>query len=257
MGELTMAAISIRHAFLSIFMKSFQTSCDSKPATCSAGSRCYISPARGIVVILALLTVSMSAQSAANFKKQEPKTPKVEVAAPEANPIKPAEILPSRYVTTEQLPDYVTALSETLTIRKRVTDPFGQYQDPNARPVALPTVAKVKRFAPAQTTPFSDIVRLIKVTTVMPAEKRFLIGTRTITQGDRIPLSFRGKTIKVEVVAVTSSAIDFRNVENGEQASVRLNMLPVGMTPGNDGINAPGMVPDRPDAPINLDAGSL
>jgi hypothetical protein len=151
----------------------------------------------------------------------------------------------------------VKALSEILTIRKRETDPFGQYQDPNARPVVKPTVAKLKRYVPAQATPLSEIVRLIKVTTIMPAEKSFLVGTRTVKQGDRIPLSFRGKTIKVEVAAVTSTSIEFRNMENGEQASVRLNMLPVGMTPGNDGITAPGMVPDRPDAPIDLDAGSL
>lgn len=213
-------------------------------------------PALAFCLLSALLPVHAHAQSAANFKKQAPKAAKTEAATPAAN-AKPAEILPSRYVTTEDLPSYVKSLSEILTIRKRVTDPFGQYQDPDAKPVIKPTVAKLKRFAPVQTTPFSDIVRLIKVTTVMPSEKSFLVGTRTIKQGDQIPLSFRGKQIKVQVAAVTSSTIDFRNVESGEQASVRLNMLPVGMTPGQNGITAPGMVADRPDAPIDLDAGSL
>ena len=237
-------------------MKSLQTSPENRPSICSAGSRRFISPAHGVVAILAFLTVSLTAHSAANFKKPASPAPKAEATAP-AQDSKPTEILPSRYVTADKIPSHLKALSDILTIRKRATDPFGQYQDPNARPIIKPTVAKLKRYTPAQATPFSDIVRLIKVTTVMPAEKSFLVGTRTIKQGDRIPLSFRGKTIKVEVAAVTSNAIEFRNVENGEQASVRLNMLPVGMTPGNNGITAPGMVPDRPDAPIDLDAGSL
>lgn len=213
-------------------------------------------PALAFCLISALLAMPANAQSATNFKKQPAKTTKAEVTTPAPN-AKPAEILPSRYITTEELPSHVKALSEILTIRKRVTDPFGQYQDPDAKPIIKPTVAKLKRPSQVQATPFTDIVRLIKVTTVMPADKSFLVGTRTIKQGDLIPLSFRGKQIKVEVAAVNSSTIDFRNIESGEQASVRLNMLPVGMTPGNNGITAPGMVPDRPDAPIDLDAGSL
>jgi hypothetical protein len=207
-------------------------------------------------MISLLITLPSHAQSAASFNKQPTKTAKAESPAPEMN-AKPAEILASRYVTEEALPSHLKSLGEILSIRKRVTDPFGQYQDPDARPVIKPTVAKLKRYTPSQTTPFSDIVRLIKVTTVMPSEKSFLIGTRTVAEGDRIPLSFRGKTIKVEIAAVTSSSIEFRNTENGDQASLKLNMLPVGMTPGNNGITAPGMAPDAPDAPINLDSGSL
>lgn len=213
-------------------------------------------PLLAICLLSALLPVHAHAQSAANFKKQAPKAAKTEAGTPAAN-AKTAEILPSRYVTKEDLPSYVKSLSEILSIRKRETDPFGQYQDPDAKPVIKPTVTKLKRFAPAQTTPFSDIVRLIKVTTVMPSEKSFLVGTRTIKQGDQIPLSFRGKRIKVQVAEVNSTNIQFRNMESGEMAAVQLNMLPAGMTPGINGITAPGMVPDRADAPIDLDADSL
>ena len=214
-------------------------------------------PALAIFLLSGLLVAHSSAQSAASFTKQAPKPVKAESSAP-APDLKPMDIVPSRYVTGEQLPSYVNALSQILSIRKRDTDPFGQYQDPSARPAVKPKIATLKRYTPAQATPFSDIVRLIKVTTVMPADKSFLVGNRTFSEGDRIPLSFRGKTLKVEVAAVTSSAIEFVNTENGEQASFRLNLLPAGMTLGSDGgITAPGMVPDRPDAPIDLDAGSL
>lgn len=203
-----------------------------------------------------LLAQPARSQSAANFKINTPKAPETEADSP-AKDSKPAEIPASRYVTAENLPSYVSTLSSILTIRKRATDPFGQYQDPDAKPIAKPTVAKIKRYAPAKATPFSEIVRLIKVTTIMPAEKSFLIGTRTFSEGDRIPLSFRGKNIMVEVSAVTSGSIELRNLESDEQASLPLDLLPVGMTPGNDGITAPGMVADRPDAPIDLDANSL
>lgn len=203
-----------------------------------------------------MINLPVHAQSASFFNKHPTKPAKTEAPAPEVN-AKPDEILASRYVTGDALPSHLKSLGEILSIRKRETDPFGKHQDPDGRPVIKPTVSKLNRFTPAQTTPFSDIVRLIKVTTVMPSERSFLIGTRTITEGDRIPLSFRGRTIKVEIAAVTSRSIEFRNTENGEQASLKLNMLPVGMTPGNDGITAPGMTPDGPDAPINLDSGSL
>ena len=56
---------------------------------------------------------------------------------------------------------------------------------------------------------------------------------------------------------MNSRQIDFRNVENGEVASLKLNLMPAGMSPGNDGITAPGMVPDNPNAPIDLDGNSL
>ena len=87
----------------------------------------------------------------------------------------------------------------------------------------------------------------------MPGEKRFLVGTRSIKQGDQIPLSFRGKQIRVQVTEVTSQQIAFKNLDNGETASRKLDMLPVGMTPGNRGISAPGMTLDRPNAPIELE----
>jgi hypothetical protein len=168
-----------------------------------------------------------------------------------------ADIAPSRRVSSEELPGYVRALSAVLSIRSRDTDPFGRIQDPDAKPIVKPTIAATKRIAPIQATPFSEIVRLIKVTTIMPGERRFLIGNRSVSQGDRIPLSFRGKNIPVEVASVSSNRIQFRNLDNGETAELSLRMMPPGMTPGNDGIHAPGMIPDNPNAPIDLDGNSL
>jgi hypothetical protein len=197
-----------------------------------------------------LITLPLHAQSASDSKSGPAAQPAA--AAPAA-----AGIAPSRRVSPEELPGYVRALSAALSIRSRDTDPFGRIQDPDAKPIIKPTIAATKRVAPIQATPFSEIVRLIKVTTIMPGERRFLIGNRSVSQGDRIPLAFRGKNIPVEVASVSSNRIQFRNLDNGETAELSLRMMPPGMTPGNDGIHAPGMVPDNPNAPIDLDGNSL
>jgi hypothetical protein len=161
---------------------------------------------------------------------------------------------PSRYVGPAELNDYLASVKPSLSIYKRTTDPFGLLQDPSVKPaIKRPAITSTRSIQSVQTTPFSDIVKLIKVTTIMPGERRFLVGTRSIKQGDRFPIRFRGKTFQVEVKSVSSSRIDFNNLENGETATLTVNLLPKGMVPGSDGITAPGMVPEGGDIPINLD----
>lgn len=210
------------------------------------------------------LAPSAFAQSAANFDTKalasEASAPKETKTAksgtkPVAKEAGPLNAMPSRQVGPAELAPYMESLSSVLLIRGRAADPFGQLQDPDAKPVIkAPVAGAVKRAAPIQATPFADIVGMIVVTTIMPGEKRFLVGTRSIKQGDQIPLSFRGRPIRVQVTEVTSRQIDFRNLDSGETASRKLDLLPAGMTPGNNGITAPGMIPDRPNAPIELEA---
>lgn len=217
-----------------------------------------------------LATSPASAQSAKSLKNpevsakkpeiptQDPTSKKDKVPKPGTKPEAPVKATPSRYVGEADLAAYVESYAKLLSIRERTSDPFGQLQDPDAKPIVKPTIAKqTRRTTPLQATPFSDIIRLLQVTTIMPKEKRFLVGTRSIRQGDIIPLGFRGKNIKVEVVSVSSQQIEFRNLDNNETASLKLNLLPVGMTPGTHGITAPGMVPDRPNATIELDPGNV
>jgi len=216
-------------------------------------------------VLTLFAPLSSRAQSAASFQSQPPAAnetnPKRKTPAAAPSPVReagPVSDTPSRNVSDQDFQGYVDSLTAIFTIRKRATDPFGLLQDPDAKPIVKPSVAKnSRRAAPIQATPFSEIVRLIKVSTIMPAEKRFLIGTRSVKQGERIPLSFRGRNLNVEVSSVSSRSIRFRNLENGETAELPLNLLPVGMTPGTRGITAPGMVPDQPNAPIQLDTGGI
>lgn len=191
------------------------------------------------------------APKAKSSKKEKP------AAAPAQSDAAQVSTTPSRFVGEADLEPYVAALSAVFSMKDRATDPFGQLQDPEAKRVIKTSVAKKsQRVQQMQATPFSDIIRLIKVTTIMPGERRFLVGTRSFKEGGIIPLAFRSKVINVEVMSVTSHQISLRNQESGETAALPINLLPVGMTPGNGKITAPGMTPDNPNAPIDLENGS-
>lgn len=200
-------------------------------------------------VLAILLTSPLPAQTA-----PQPPPAKVTAAAPPAKDTTPSNIIPSRLVSEEDLDSYLESLASTFSMRSRATDPFGQLQDPNAKPVVKASTAKtVRRAVQVQATPFADIVRLIKVTAIMPKDQCFLMGSRTVKQGDRLNLAYHGKNLRVDVTTVNSQQIEFLNLDNNETAAVKLNLLPAGMSRGTRGITAPGMSPDRPDAPIELD----
>jgi hypothetical protein len=168
-----------------------------------------------------------------------------------ANPTE--EIQPSRYVGQDPS-SYIAKLASRFAIRSRTTDPFGQVQDPAAKPVRTLAPKTATQQTAASAKPFSDIVSRIRVTTVMPSERRFLIGTRSITQGDSLPLVSNGTRYQIRVIEVSSRKIVFKNMENGETGELALDMLPPGMERGTQGILAPGMQSARPDAPLEIDS---
>jgi hypothetical protein len=214
-------------------------------------------------LVMALAASVATAQSAANFDTQTlapeaPATPVDTAAKPVVAEVPPAITTPSRQVGPTELETYLASVASVFLSRSRALDPFGMPQDPDAKPIVkAPVPGAVKRIAPILATPFPEIIDKIVVTTIMPGEKRFLVGTRSIKQGEQIPLTFRGKQIQVQVTEVTSRQISFKNLESGEMASRKLDMLPVGMTPGSRGISAPGMTLDRPNAPIELETGEI
>lgn len=212
-----------------------------------------------------VLVTSAFAQSAANFDTKiitpaaapAPKLVKAAKPLPEKEAA-PSTILPSRYVGSAELDPYLASLSSAFLSKGREKDPFGHYQDPDAKPMVKATVAKATtRSAPAKATPLSEVIQLIPITAIMPGEKSFLVGNRLVKQGEELPLNWRGKSIRVQVTDVTSRVIAFKNVETGETGARKLDMLPPGMEFGNSSekIKAPGMIPDRPNAPIELETG--
>ena len=231
--------------------------------------RTWLKPgALQLAVSLALCTPALS-QSVTDFSAQEaapeaPATPYSKPAATEAIPApeeketEPISAMPSRFVGEADFDAYIQSYSMILSAKNRETDPFGQYQDPTKKPIIkAPTRKRQRRSQPTKATPVSEIVKLINVTTIMPTKKCFLLGTTRYKQGETLNLVFRSKEISVEVVSVSSRKIDFRNLENDDLASLSLNLMPGGMTRGNSGITAPGMISDRKNAPIDLDASRL
>ena len=183
-------------------------------------------------------------------KAEKAEKPKTQEATPSTN-------LPSRYVGPAEQEAYLATLSSIFLSAAREKDPFGRYQDPDAKPVVKATVAKTStRVAPAKATPLSEIIQLITISTIMPGDKSFLVGTRLVKQGGELSLAWRGKLIRVQVTEVSSRQIGFKNADTGETGIRQLDMLPPGMRAGNgiEGIRAPGMTPDRPNAPIELEA---
>jgi hypothetical protein len=214
------------------------------------------------VITFVCQTGPAASQSAGNFEekansKTSPQQPATKAAAARANETQATAIVPSRFVGEADFAAHIQFLSSQLSMKNRQTDPFGQLQDPNAKPVIKPKVGDhTKRIAQVQATPFPDIISQIRVNTIMPREKKFLIGTKAYTQGGTLSIIHRGKTILVQILAVNARQIDLKHSETGETASLRIEALPVGMTPGTEGIRAPGMAPDVQDAPINLDVGT-
>jgi hypothetical protein len=160
----------------------------------------------------------------------------------------------SRYANVNA-DDYIQDTRSRLAITTRNVDPFGKAQDPLAKPIQAATVKSQadKKTLPPSTKPFSDVVKLIRVTTIMPAEGRFLIGTRSISRGDVIPLIVQGKRYQVKVLEVSAERILFRDLNNAENGELRLDVMPQGMSRGVRGVLAPGMKASEADAPIEID----
>jgi hypothetical protein len=201
----------------------------------------------GLLVLGCVLTTSGVAQS---------------LPAPTPKPQPPPKEIPataaasSRYACNDLKP-YIEALANQFAIRDRPTDPFAQPQDPNAKIVVKTTQVKAIRRPTAEPpAALSDIVGRIPITTIMPGDKRFLVGSRSIGQGDKIPINYRNKSFRTEVTEVNSRRIVFRNLDTGEIGIRQLNLLPQGMTPGSGNIAAPGMIPISPNAPLEIDSSS-
>jgi len=159
----------------------------------------------------------------------------------------------SRYAGQDTT-SYTSAIGTLFTIAKRVTDPFCQPQDPNAKPIVRPSMKKITRRAisaePAKQ--LSHIVAQIPITTIMPREKRFLVGSRSISEGEHLTLNHQNKLIHTKVTEVTSGRVVFTNTETGEEAFRTLSLLPAGMTPGQNQITPAGMLRDQANTPLEI-----
>lgn len=211
--------------------------------------------------ILTGLSLTASAQSLGSLTP-EPAPAEAESSeqapkevAPPVSPKADPELVnePSRYAGIN-LDAYLHTVSSTFSMRNRERDPFGRHQDPSYKP-PLPTVPKPgpKKFVPAPVTPFSDIVDAIRITTIIPAQQKFLVAGRSFRTGDEIKLNTgNGKLITVQVVSVQSSSVKFRHGTTNETATQFLGLPPDGMKRGSSGIRPNGITSPDTQAPLDI-----
>lgn len=165
-----------------------------------------------------------------------------------------SDLGPSRYAGAK-ISDYVKDLSARFAIRTRVTDPFARHQDPEFKPAQPKLVTKtaIQRYRPEPPIAFSDVIRSIKVNMVTPDKQQFLIAGRSFRRGEVFPLQLpNGKQLKVQVTSVSSTRIDFRNIETGETAPLKLDIFPPGMRKGSGKISAPGLQTPGSNTPLQV-----
>lgn len=176
------------------------------------------------------------------------------LASANARDSSPINAVESRLVSDAELQDYVQRVAASLPMATRERDPFGTYQDPEVAKAAVP-VARETTPTHRAATPLSDIIGAISIGAIMPAEKRFLVGSRTIRLNQEFSVTFSGRPYRLRAEEIGSRRILFRNIENDETASRDFNTMPSGMRRGGNGggTGVPGMSSSSPDAPIQLD----
>lgn len=212
-------------------------------------------------ITLFLLPSGLVAQSADVFKPEEPSNT-TEVASDTSGDSSAPGLVdpePSRFAGDE-IEAYVAARAALLSMRDRAVGPFGLFQDPTIQPIVKQADSELpsRRQAALPAVPLLDIVKLIRVTTVMPREKMFLVGVRKFREGDEFPLEYQNKTLQIRVIDVTANKIRFRDMKTGEDAALETGILPPGMIIGGDReMRPPGMVSPTENTPLRLESGNL
>ena len=203
-----------------------------------------------------------SGQSATNFDREaapvaeeSPEvvaTPQLAKATSTSEPTERIVDQPSRMVLLDAEP-YLSAVASSLSMQTRQWDPFSRNQSPDYVPPQPKKVERTMAVAGQKvpSIPFSDIVAGIRVSTVVPGQGTFLVGGRSFRVGDRIELNTGERLLPVSVMSVRSSAIRFRNEVSGEEADLRLDILPEGLTRGSK-VTPPGVVSADADAPLSI-----
>lgn len=159
----------------------------------------------------------------------------------------------SRFLPPEKQAQFVSNMSAKLSMSQRANDPFCRPQDPDAQPAIQPSATNTNTGVSVKATPFSEIVNRLKINTIMPGEKRFLIGERSFRQGEEMKLHYRMRPIRTRIESIKGSQIVFRNLDTDETAVLGVNLMPAGMQSGSGKFEAPGLFRDDKNAPINLD----
>jgi hypothetical protein len=196
---------------------------------------------------------NISAQSADIFQSlgDSPQT-KASGDLTKSNPdIELIKSKPSRHVIGN-VELYTKARMANFSMQSRTMDIFGLYQDPKLKPAInnnpTPIVKTPTNYAPKA---LAEIIKGIKVSTVMVKGKSFLVGDRVIKESEELPISYdQGKIKRVKVVKVEAKQIIFKDIDGGGEAILKLEVLPFGMEAGDSRIVPDGMVTPTKNSPL-------
>ncbi|MFK7910259.1 MAG: hypothetical protein AB8F34_06610 [Akkermansiaceae bacterium] len=147
---------------------------------------------------------------------------------------------------------WIAEMRAKLPIASRRTGPFGMVQDLRAK-----IVEKKKSKPPPRA--FINAIKAIKINAVIASKRKFIIGARQFYAGDAFPVIRGQRQFNVEIVAVKSDHIVFKDVDTGEFVKKNLNVLPPGMVRSSSLNAVPGIVPvgKKDKSPLHLDSPTL
>ncbi len=206
-----------------------------------------------MIVCLSFIPIrNISAQSADIFQSlaDSPKTT-AQANLTETNPdIELIKSKPSRFaIGNVEL--YIAARMADFSMKNRATDVFGLYQDLKSKPpinTPNPLVKVPTNFAPKA---LAEIIKGIKVSTIMVKEKSFLVGDRVIKELEELPISYdQGRIKHLKVMKVEPKKIIFKDLDGGIEAVLKLEVLPLGMEAGDTRLVPEGMVQPTKNQPL-------
>jgi len=162
-----------------------------------------------------------------------------------AKEFKPSDV---KFFSESERQEWLAEMKASLPIAHRQRGPFGLLQDPS-KPVL------VKKKTVERSDAFLNAIGAIKVTAVLPADDKFVIGSREFVEGEVIPIIRGQKQFNVQIVSVSIDSILFKNVNSGEYVKRNMNTLPKGMSPNSKISSVDGVTPvgRHETAPLNLD----
>ena len=161
---------------------------------------------------------------------------------------------PSRFAV-RNVDLYADAHIANFYIANKKMDAFGLYQDPNVKPVIKNTPTTIKK-GPSHIAakPLGEIVQGIKVSTIMIKEKKFLVGVRSFKETEEFSISYdEGRIKRLKVIKVDPAEITFKDLDSNEEAKLKIDVLPPGMSSGDNTIKPAGMISPAGDQPLILE----
>ena len=162
-------------------------------------------------LILAVLTpggVSMPAAPAPPPAQKKPATAAVPLFVGQDT----APWLPK--VTTLPKAAEVESRAQKLSSRVRNVDPFGVATFP--REESLPVIVEEDPARPTPKLTLNQALQTLKLNAVNLEKKEFVLGARSVFEGDVIELSFRNEIFRALVVEVGATEVVFRDLDREE-----------------------------------------